>query len=83
MLCANPFEQVNLWSLSQLCLSMNTYLHELTCCTALQAWNKYEVRLILDAKRSSLFVRVLTQELMSTLLMHYKTYVVAAAKYFC
>jgi hypothetical protein len=58
-------------------------MHELTCCIALQAWNKYEVALFWDAKRSSLFVRVLTQELMSTLLMHYKTCVVAAANYVC
>ncbi|KAL0031971.1 hypothetical protein WJX79_009500 [Trebouxia sp. C0005] len=38
-----------------------------------QAWNRKEVALFWNTQTSSLIVRVLTQELMSTLLMHYKT----------
>lgn len=38
-----------------------------------QAWNRKEVALFWDTKTSCLFVRVLTQELMTTPLMHYRT----------
>ncbi|KAL0048247.1 hypothetical protein WJX82_011083 [Trebouxia sp. C0006] len=44
-----------------------------------QAWNRKEVALFWDTKTSSLFVRVLTQELMTTPLMHYRTSAMVAS----
>ena len=55
-------------------------MHELSCRAALQAWNRKEVALFWDTKTSSFFVRLLTQELMITPLMHYETYAAALYK---
>ena len=55
-------------------------MHELSCHIAVQAWNRKELALFWNTQTSSLIVRVLTQELMSTLLMHYKTYAAALFK---
>lgn len=66
--------------ISQLCTHVT---HELSCRAALQAWNRKEVALFWDTKTSSLFVRVLTQELMTTPLMHYRTCADALCKSCC
>ena len=90
MLWANPFEQARFGLVLQLCTHVThlfvlyyscTYVtHELSCCIAVQAWNQKDVALFWDAETSSLFVRVLTEKLMSTRLMDYKTCAAALCK---